>query len=117
MLVKCDGRAYTFNIKTDSVIPDDMYQHPFRLQAGDWQTLRLTWPGFIRTRRGKELASQHQLDPSNIISYGISVVDKEEGAFELQMQWLRGFRLGRINARDSASAAAASAASSEQHDK
>ncbi len=24
MLVKCDGRAYTFNVKTDSVIPDDM---------------------------------------------------------------------------------------------
>ncbi len=105
MLVKCDGRAYTFNVKTDSVIPDDMYercalthpkfvtfqqvqaphtascfsarslpvlsiyryQHPFRLPAGSWHTLRLSWPGFVRTRRGKELASQHQLDPCNII--------------------------------------------------
>lgn len=25
MLVKSDGRAYTFNVKTDSIIPDDMY--------------------------------------------------------------------------------------------
>ena len=24
MLVKSDGRAYTFNVKTDSIIPDDM---------------------------------------------------------------------------------------------
>ena len=112
MLVKCDGRAYTFNVKTDSVIPDDMYQHPFRLQAGDWQTLRLAWPAFIRTRRGKELASQHQLDPANIISYGISVVDREEGPFELQLQWLRGFRLRRGNAQDNANAPAASAQNS-----
>ena len=46
---------------------ENRYQHPFRLPAGTWQTLRLPWPGFIRTRRGKELATQHQLDPSNII--------------------------------------------------
>jgi hypothetical protein len=90
------------------------YQHPFRLPAGTWQTLRLSWPGFIRTRRGKELATQHQLDPSNIIrllrsrnslsyfapsdtavSYGISVVDREEGPFEVQLQWLQGYRLRR----------------------
>ena len=69
--------------------------------------LRLSWPGFIRTRRGKELCSQHQLDPANIIrwarcrrtvtncniiaSYGISVVDREEGPFEVELQWLRGY--------------------------
>jgi hypothetical protein len=67
MHVMGDGRGYTFNIKTDSVIPDDMYQCPFRLEAGTWHSLRLSWPSFIRTRRGKELASQHQLDPSSII--------------------------------------------------
>ena len=43
------------------------YQHPFRVPAGTWQTLRLPWPGFIRTRRGKELDTQLRLDPSNII--------------------------------------------------
>jgi hypothetical protein len=69
MVVKGDGRAYTFNIKTDSVVADDMYQHPFRLPSGLWHTLRLPWESFIRTRRGKELSSQHRLDPSNIIRY------------------------------------------------
>jgi hypothetical protein len=110
LLVKGDGRAYTFNIKTDSVIPDDMYQYPFCLPAGSWNTLRLSWPGFIRTRRGKELANQHQLDPSNIVrserpplpcciplfyhmcSYGISVVDRGEGPFEVLLQQLQGYR-------------------------
>ena len=43
------------------------YQHPFRVPAGTWQTLRLSWTGFIRTRRGKELDTQLRLDPSNII--------------------------------------------------
>ena len=132
MLVKCDGRAYTFNIKTDSVIPDDMYQHPFRLPAGSWHTLRLSWPGFIRTRRGKELASQHQLDPSNIIrsqclppplspciprsdrmcSYGISVVDRAEGPFEVQLQQLRGYR--QLTSSGVAVAASDAASNAEQ---
>lgn len=115
MLVKGDTRGYTFNVKTDSVIPDDMYQHPFRLQAGDWQMLRLTWPGFIRTRRGKELATQHELDSSNIISYGISVVDRQEGPFDFQVQWLRGFRLRNSRSTKCQSSVDSSAAESGEH--
>lgn len=91
MRLKTDGRMYTVNIQCDTWFEDDLYQGFVLLPKDEWVTVELPFDDFLLTTNGYMRTEQRSLEPSSIstISMCIGTVDRTEGPFEIQCQWIK----------------------------
>ena len=95
MRVKSDGRAYFVNIQTDSIIETDIHQHKLLTKnhqgaAGEgspaqWETVLLRLHDFVRTNSGFIAEPQSEMLRQKIKSFGIGLIDRKPGPFELSV--------------------------------
>ncbi len=86
--VNGDGKSYRFRLRTTETGQDVSYNALFPTVEGRWNTIYIPFASMVPTYRGFEV-DVAALDPATISSLGFMLSDKQEGDFELQVDWIR----------------------------
>jgi monofunctional biosynthetic peptidoglycan transglycosylase len=89
--VRGDGNKYRFRIRTDSDFDGPTYQCSFEATAETWSIHEFPFGDFFASSRGRPLDDHPPLDPAKIKSFGFLIADKQEGAFSLEIDWIRAY--------------------------
>jgi len=91
--IRGDGKRYSVFLKTNR--PDDgyRYQVSFDTEAGVWQTLRVPFDDFLPHWRGLRLYLLPSVSPEKVGGIGFTIADKQEGPFELEIDWVDAYRI------------------------
>ena len=91
--VKSDGRRYFVNIQTDSIVETDIHQHRLytkyhrgaqgKNDPGQWETVLIKFHEFVRTNHGVVTEPQSEMLRQKVKSFGIGLIDRTPGPFEL----------------------------------
>ncbi len=84
-----DGNRYKFTARVDQSFDSAIYQASFATKPGEWSEHRLPLREFVPTFRGRVLAGSPPLDPAKVTSVGFLISDKQAGAFQLQVAWIK----------------------------
>ena len=87
--VRGDGRRYKFTVRTDRSIDRAIYQAEFATEKGEWQEHRLPLKEFVPTFRGRVLSGEPPLDGARVTSVGFLISGPQEGAFRLEVAWIK----------------------------
>jgi NADH dehydrogenase [ubiquinone] 1 alpha subcomplex assembly factor 1 len=96
--VKGDGRSYEARMESDARFLrwKVSFAGSFDTVDGQWQEVKIPFESFKGGFRGKDLPKA-VLDPSQIASLGILLADKQEGPFQLEIDWIRTYGKGQGN--------------------
>lgn len=86
--VQGDGSRYSFRLRTDQNFDGVSYAADFDTQKGEWITVELDYADFTPTFRGRKVRAP-ELTGENIRQIGILISDKQEGPFELLIDWIK----------------------------
>ena len=87
--VRGDGRRYKFTVRTESSFNAPNYQAEFTTKRGEWEDHRLAFKDFVPTFRGRILTDVPPLNPAKVASVGFLISDQQEGAFKLEVAWVK----------------------------
>jgi uncharacterized surface protein with fasciclin (FAS1) repeats len=65
------------------------YQRTFPTVAGEWTEVELPFGEFVANSFGRRVRNAPELDPATIESAGITLADKKEGPFAIEVDWIR----------------------------
>ena len=88
--VRGDGRRYRLRFRTDERFDGIAYQATFATTADEWTEAELPFAAFRPTFRGWEPPDAPPFDAGAIRQIGFMVADGQEGAFRLEIAWVRG---------------------------
>ena len=86
---------FSFNLQTPALIPQDLYQAFMVLpEPGKFFEMVLPFENMLLTGRGRPREIQRKLDSRYLKTIGLSVGGEhaEEGAFELEIDWIKWVR-------------------------
>ncbi|KAK5950317.1 hypothetical protein OHC33_008536 [Knufia fluminis] len=93
--VKSDGRKYFVNIQTDSIVESDIHQHRLLTKhhkgaaspnsPPQWETVLIRLHDFVRTNQGFITEPQSEMLRQKVKSFGIGLIDREPGPFDLSI--------------------------------
>lgn len=91
--VRGDGRSYKLGLKTDASWDSVIYQASFQTVAGQWMEVRLPFntccaPSF----RGQDVPDAPALNPARIFQISLMISEKQEGPFQLEIDWIAAYR-------------------------
>ena len=86
--VKGDGKKYNFRIRTDEGFDGAAYSQAFMTTKDEWEELFLPFDNFLPQFRGRILTNYPDLNRNKIRQLGILISDKQEGSFELDIEWI-----------------------------
>ncbi|KAJ2782862.1 hypothetical protein H4R18_002011 [Coemansia javaensis] len=90
--VRADRRKYFVNLKSDVLIPTDIYQHLLPIRTpGRWETVVLPFNMFTLTSNSVIIASQPLMASTKMETVGFSISDRQEGPFCLEFAWIKAF--------------------------
>jgi NADH dehydrogenase [ubiquinone] 1 alpha subcomplex assembly factor 1 len=86
--VRGDGKEYKMNLKDDAAF--DGIQHPaaFEPDRRQWTEITIPFSEFIPMFRGSRVNNAAPLDRSSICSFGFLISGKQEGVFQLEIDWI-----------------------------
>jgi monofunctional biosynthetic peptidoglycan transglycosylase len=87
--VRGDGRRYKFTVRTETGFDTPVYQCAFTTRRGEWEEHRLPFKDFAPTFRGRVLTDVPPLNPAKVSSLGFLISDKHDGAFKLELAWIK----------------------------
>jgi transforming growth factor-beta-induced protein len=92
MRVKGDGRTYQLRASTDAKyrFMEISFKAEFTTVKGEWTEVKVPFADFKGSFRGRELPKE-VFDPSKIQRLGLLLADKKEGAFEVELDWIRAY--------------------------
>ena len=107
--VKGDGRTYQCDIRSSRLrLMAGGYQSRFTTKAGEWIEVEIPFDQSVARVFGRDLPDAPPLDPASIESVGITLSDKREGPFAIEVDWIR--PLGAAAAEPSSAGSLASVA-------
>ena len=83
-----DGKIYRLRIRTEETGSDIAYNGAFETTSDQWIQVYIPFAKMVPTFRGIVM-DVGQLDVTSIGSFGFMLSDKQEGNFELQVDWIR----------------------------
>ncbi|KAJ1986055.1 hypothetical protein GGI25_006417 [Coemansia spiralis] len=87
--VKADRRKYFVNLKSDALVPTDIYQHLLPIRTpGRWETVIIPFNMFTLTSNSVIVASQPTMYSQKMQTVGFSISDRREGPFNLEFAWI-----------------------------
>ncbi len=89
--IKGDGKRYSFRIRIDNNFDGISYQAKFDTKKDQWQEIEFSFSDFLPTFRGYTVRNAPALNPEQIRQLGFLISDKQEGKFELEIDWIKGF--------------------------
>ncbi len=88
--VKGDGRTYQCDIRSSRLrLMAGGYQSNFTTKAGEWTEVEIAFDQCVANSFGQRVRNAPALDPASIESVGITLADKQEGPFALEIDWIR----------------------------
>ncbi len=88
--VKGDGRTYQCDLRSSQLrLMAGAYQRTFPTVAGEWTEVELPLREFVANSFGRRVRNAPELDPATIESVGITLADKKEGPFMIEVDWIR----------------------------
>lgn len=87
--VRGDGRRYQLRLATDARYRDMpvSFGAEFDTRAGEWAEVRVLLKSLRPTARGSVLEGV-LMDPKEVREIGLLIADKQEGGFELSVDWI-----------------------------
>lgn len=94
--LKCrgDGCVYKFNLRLEKSFDGIVWQTGFDPVMGEWELIDLSFEAFEATFHGRVLPHPPRFDPARICSFGLLVGGGQEGAFRLELEWLKSLPTG-----------------------
>ena len=83
-----DGKVYRLRIRTEETGGDIAYNGAFGTTPEKWIQVYIPFANMVPTYRGIVM-DVGPLDVTSIGSFGLMLSDKQEGDFELQVDWIR----------------------------
>ncbi len=91
--VKGDGRTWNFDVRTADVrMMATGWQTSFATRDGAWTTVRLPFDDFILQSFGRRVPVDGSLRPELVESIGLTLSDKQPGAFTIELDAIRAYR-------------------------
>ncbi|MBU3683758.1 MAG: hypothetical protein FGM39_07080 [Phycisphaerales bacterium] len=88
--VKGDGRSYQCDIRSSRLrLMAGGYQSVFKTKAGEWAEVEIPFDQCVAKSFGQRLGNAPALEPASIESVGITLADKQEGPFAIEVDWIR----------------------------
>jgi hypothetical protein len=88
--VRGDGKRHKLSLRTDDAFDGVNYQAAFDAPHDQWTTVRLPVAEFRPTFRGRVVATAPPLDPARVRQVGLTIADRQTGAFSLAVRSIRG---------------------------
>ncbi len=90
LAVRGDGQVYRLQLRLDGRWDGVSWQSSFETRANAWTVVELPFESFLPTWRGRLVTAAPPLEPAAIRQVGISIADKQVGAFQLDVAWIEG---------------------------
>lgn len=87
--IRGDGRRYGFRVRNDDRFDGVVYASDFDTASGRWQEIDLPFSSFRPMFRGSVVAGAPPMDPGSIAQIGLLIASGQEGAFRLEVDWIR----------------------------
>jgi len=89
--VKGDGKAYQIRLKTDTNLDGINYKREFDTEPNKWIEPEFEFEAFQAVYRGRILVDVGPPDPGMIRQLGFLISQKQEGPFQLDVDWIEAF--------------------------
>jgi monofunctional biosynthetic peptidoglycan transglycosylase len=88
--VKGDGRNYQIRLSTDAEYRggEVSFQAEFATKKGEWIEIKIPFKNLLGSWRGVKLPDK-TFDAAKVRRIGLLLGDKQQGPFELQVDWIR----------------------------
>jgi uncharacterized surface protein with fasciclin (FAS1) repeats len=86
---KGDGRTYSMELRVSGQMGASSYRADLATTAGEWKITRIPVDAFQLQAFGQTLPGK-AVDLSRVISVGFTLADKKAGAFELEIEYVKG---------------------------
>ena len=83
-----DGNRYQVRLRPGRRFDGVAYAAAFETMADRWITVELPTSAFEPTYRGFRPRRVGPIDPSRIAQLGLMLTDKQEGPFQLEIEWI-----------------------------
>jgi monofunctional biosynthetic peptidoglycan transglycosylase len=90
--LKGDGKKYKAGLRTDELFDGVFHQAGFSTRKGAWQEVKIPFTEFEPTYHGRRLSDDQRLIPSKIKSVSFLISDKQQGPFQLEIDWIKAYR-------------------------
>jgi len=87
--IKGDGQRYSLRLRPEGRYARVSYRAFFETKAGEWQEFTFALSDFTPTFRGRVLADVPSLEGQALKEIGLLIADKQDGSFELMVDWVR----------------------------
>ena len=94
LIVKGDGKRYSFRIRIDDSYDGISYQMPFETKKDDWIRIKIPFQQLRATYRGQEVPNAPPMDPAKIRRIGLLISEKQEGPFRLEIERIGAYAKG-----------------------
>ncbi|MEM6280488.1 MAG: CIA30 family protein [Verrucomicrobiota bacterium] len=96
LLVKGDGRKYQVRLESDARYRNSpvSFAGEFETKKGQWHQVKVPFESLRGGWRGRDLPDE-VFNPATVQRVGIILADKQEGPFELQVDWIRTYGKGQ----------------------
>ncbi|MGA1224106.1 MAG: CIA30 family protein [Phycisphaerales bacterium] len=88
--VKGDGRTYQCDIRSSRLrLMAGGYQSEFKTKDGEWVEVEIPFDQCVARAFGRRVPNAPALDAASVESVGITLSDKREGPFSIEVDWIR----------------------------
>ena len=88
--IRGDGRDYYVNLHTGSRVTPGSWRASMPTKKNTWQVVRVPFSRFEWTVFGRRLPGR-EINPAEMKSLGLTIADKKEGPFRLEVDWIRAY--------------------------
>jgi monofunctional biosynthetic peptidoglycan transglycosylase len=88
--VRGDGKRYRLILRNDRALSGVNWQQSFTAPEA-WTELHLLFSDFEPSLRGRRPSNPPPFNPGQIRQVGFMIADRQEGPFQLEVAWIRGW--------------------------
>jgi len=86
--VRGDGNIYRLSVRTEATGPGVAYTALFETEEDTWQEVYVPFERMVPLYRGFLVQAAGPLDPASVRSFGLMLSDKQQGDFQLEVDWI-----------------------------
>jgi NADH dehydrogenase [ubiquinone] 1 alpha subcomplex assembly factor 1 len=90
--VRGDGRGYKLRLRGDDRLDGPAYEAEFETVADTWVTVQIPFADLRPTFRGRRLRNRPALKGAAVRQIGFMIADKQEGPFQLEIDWIQAYK-------------------------